>query len=60
MNQNQRFGKGSAGSDAHQESIQELWSKSITNMKTECPTSVLEKLVLSIFNWNLWRYRNMI
>lgn len=48
MNQNPHFGKGSAGSDVHQESIRELWSKSISNMKMECLTSILENM-LSIF-----------
>lgn len=33
MNQNQHFGKGSAGSDVHQESIQELWSKTILSTR---------------------------
>lgn len=49
MNQNQCFGKGSAESDAHQESIQELWSKSNWSIKVERLTSVLEKM-LSICN----------
>lgn len=48
MNQNPRFGKGSAGPDVHQESIQELWCKSISSIKMECLTSTLEKM-LSIF-----------
>lgn len=48
MNQNPHFGKGSAGSDVHQESIQELWSKSTSSIKMEWLISVLEKL-LSIF-----------
>lgn len=48
MNRNPHFGKGSAGSDGHQESTQELWSKSISSIKMECLTSILEKM-LSIF-----------
>lgn len=48
MNQNAHFGKGSAGSDVHQESILELWNKSIWSIKMQCLTSILEKM-LSIF-----------
>lgn len=48
MNQNPHFGKGSAGSDVHQESTQKLWSESILSIKMECLTGILEK-VLSIF-----------
>lgn len=48
MNRNPRFGKGSAGPDVHQESILELWSKSISSIKMECLTSILENM-LSIF-----------
>lgn len=59
MNQNQRFGKGSAGSDVHQESIQALWSKSILGIKVECLRSMLENMV-SIFNGKIWIYRNMM
>lgn len=59
MNQNQCFGKGSSGSDVHQESIQELWSKSISSIKMECLISMLEKTV-SIFNRKIWIYHNMM
>lgn len=43
MNQNQRFGKGSAGSDVHQESIQQLWSKSIFEYQDEMPNKYVRK-----------------